>query len=308
MIRSIRAFGVEHNYPKGEAMKKLLVFAVGALLAAQTAFAQQGTRSASYQQRAGAAATQRANEATLKQGTPKLRVNTTTTTTSVYDTSVRNKKGTTDSVIVEQSVTNAQGQTTTDGDVYESFTPSKAARTNENRMELSVAVGETYSYNKDNRSDRYGSNGLAGNVNMLWHTSPHFALGVDYMALHPSSKTYTRGAESRNYDDIYLHAVSLGGKYTLNAWNNLRVYIPMGWGMMNARMKTQSGAARASHDKWGTGFYAGLGVQYDITARLFAGLEYRYTYAFISDKDLSSYGRDKDLQYHSAFLRVGMRF
>ncbi len=290
-------------------MRKTLVLAACALLSANAALAQKvNTNSAAYQQQAGAAATLKANEASLKKGEPQLKVTKTTTTTSVYDTSMRNKKGTTDSVIVEQSVTNAQGQTTTDGAIYESYTPSKAARTNENRMEVSIAAGETYSFNKDTRNDRYGSNGLAGDVNMLWHISPNFALGADYMMLHPSNKTHNRDGESRNYDDIYLHAISLAGKYTLNAWDNWRIYIPMGWGMMNARMKTNSDAAKSSQDKWGTGFYAGLGVQYDITASLFAGLEYRYTYAFISDKDLSSYGRDKDLQYHSAFFRVGMRF
>ena len=290
-------------------MKKTLVFALSAFFAANAAFSQKGNmNSAAYQQKAGAAATQAANEATLKKGEPQLKVNKTTTTTSIYDSSVRNKKGTTDSVVVEQSYTNAQGQTTTDGAVYESFTPSKATLTNDKRMEISIAAGQAYSYNKDNRDDRYGSNGLAGDVNMLWHMSPHFALGLDYMMLHPSNKTHNQDGETRNYDDIYLHSIALAGKYTLNAWNNWRVYIPMGWGMMNARMKTNSDALRSSNDKWGTGFYAGLGVQYDITSSLFAGLEYRYTYAFISDKDLSSYGSDKDLQYHSAFLRVGMRF
>lgn len=290
-------------------MKKTLVLAACALVSAQAAFAQKAnTNSAAYQQKAGAMATQQANEASLKQGVPQLKVNTTTTTTSVYDSSVRTKKGTTDSVVVQQTVTNAQGQTTTDGDVYESFTPSKAALTNDLTRELSVAAGMTHWYNKDSRGGHYGANGLAADVNMLWHMSPHFALGVDYMMLHPSSKTHQADGETRNYDGLYLHGISLAGKYTLNAWNNFRVYIPMGWGMMNARMKTHSDALHSSNDKWGTGFYAGLGVQYDITPCLFAGLEYRYTYAFISDKDLSSYGSDKDLQYHSAFLRVGMRF
>ena len=289
-------------------MKKTLVFALSAFFAANAAFAQKGMNSAAYQQKAGAAATLKANEASLKQGVPQLKVNKTTTTTSVYDTSVRNKKGTTDSVIVEQSYTNSQGQTTTDGAVYESYTPSKAALTNDNRLEVSVAAGETYSYNKDNRSDRYATNGLAGNVNMLWHVSPHFAFGADYMMLHPRNKSHNHDGEARNYDDLYLHSIALAGKYTINAWDSWRLYVPMGWGMMNAKMKTHSDAARSSESKWGTGFYVGLGLQYDISARVFAGLEYRYTYAFISDKDLSAYGRDKDLQYHSAFLRVGMRF
>ena len=290
-------------------MKKTLVLAACALVSVQAAFAQKAnTNSAAYQHKAGAIATQQANEASLKKGEPTLKVNTTTTTTSVYDSSVRNKKGTTDSVVVEKSVTNAQGQTTTDGDIYTSFTPSKAALTNDLMRELSVAAGMTHFYNKDTLGGQYGDNGLSADVNMLWHMTDHFALGVDYMMLHPTSNTHRTADSARNYDGIYLHGISLAGKYTLNAWNNWRVYIPMGWGMMNARMKTRADAAYASNDKWGTGFYAGLGLQYDITPCLFAGLEYRYTYAFISDKDLSSYGSDKDLQYHSAFLRVGMRF
>ena len=288
-------------------MKKTLVLAAWAFVSVQAVFAQN-TQSATYQQKAGAAATQLANEASLKQGEPKLKVNTTTTTTSVYDSSVHNKRGTTDSMVVEQSVTNAQGQTTTEGEIYTSFTPSKAAQTHARTRELSVAAGMTHMYNQDSLNGHYGSNGMSADVNMLWHTSPHFALGFDYMMLHPYSQTHGSADQARNYDDIYLHGISLVGKYTLNAWNNLRVYIPMGWGMMNARMKTNSALHHSSNDKWGTGFYAGLGLQYDFTPCLFAGLEYRYTYAFISDKDLSSYGSDKNLQYHSAFLRVGMRF
>ena len=54
--------------------------------------------------------------------------------------------------------------------------------------------------------------------------------------------------------------------------------------------------------------YAGIGMQYDVTAALFVGLEYRYTYAWISDKDLTPAHKDKNLQYHNAMLRVGMRF
>ena len=58
----------------------------------------------------------------------------------------------------------------------------------------------------------------------------------------------------------------------------------------------------------GASLYAGLGVQYDITSTLFAGLEYRYAYAFISDKHLSDFNKDKNLQFHNVFFRMGMRF
>jgi opacity protein-like surface antigen len=113
----------------------------------------------------------------------------------------------------------------------------------------------------------------------------------------------------RHYKDIYAHNIALAGKYTLNAWDSLHVYVPMGVGMMNARMKTHhEGTGSSSRDKWGASGYIGLGMQYDLTSSLFMGLEYRYTYAFINDKDLTFFDRDKRLQFHSAFLRMGMRF
>lgn len=291
-------------------MKKTFVItACALLLGANAAFAQGGnTNSAAYQQKAGAAATKKANQAVLRNAEPGLKTSTVTTTTDVYDVSKTDKKGTVDYGVVEKTVTGPKGQSTSGGVVYSNYTPSKAALTNEKNVEISIAGGETYMYNKDNRKDRYGTNGLAGGVSALWNMSPNFALGVDYMMLHPRAKSHDKNGEYRRYKDNYLHSIALAGKFTLNAWDNWRVYVPMGAGMMNARMKTSAGENSTSKDKWGAGFYAGLGLQYDITESLFAGLEYRYTYAFISDKHLSDFGRDKDLQYHSAFFRVGMRF
>ena len=292
-------------------MKKTCTLAVCALfLSGVAAFAQNGNhQGAAYQQKAGAAATHQANRAELKKGEPQLQTNTTTTTTNVYDVSNTNKRGTTNYGVVEQTVTNRHGTTTTGEIVYNDYTPSKAALTNVHRSELSIAGGEVFSFNKDGRKERYDTNGLAGNVNMLWNMTPNFAMGLDYMMLHPRAKSSEKDGEYRRYKDEYLHAISLAGRYTLNAWDNWRVYLPMGWGMMQARMKTTSSVGEnSSNNKWGTGFYAGLGVQYDITSKLFAGLEYRYTLAFISDKHLTDSSRDKYMQYHSAMFRVGMRF
>ena len=290
-------------------MKKTVIIAALALVLGATTVSAQGgkTSGAAYQHKAGAAATQKANEASLKKGEPRL--NATTTTTNVYNVSETNKRGTTDYGVMEQTVTNAKGSTTTNAVLYDEYTPSKAARVNEKKMEVSVAAGGAYSFNKDDRKDRYSKNGLATDVSMLWNMTPNFAMGLDYMMLHPGSKSHNKDGAYRNYKDLYLHSIALGGRYTLNAWDNWRVYLPMGWGMMQARMKTttDTGDNSSSH-KWGTGFYAGLGLQYDISSDLFAGLEYRYTYAFISDKHLSDFGRDKDLQFHSLFLRLGMRF
>lgn len=253
---------------------------------------------------AGAKATEAANKASLKKGEPALKVNTTTTTTNVYDVSMKDKKGTADYGIIEESYTNAQGQTTTDGVAYSNYTPSRAARANEKRAEVSFAVGQTYSFNKDSDKDRYATNGIAAGASVLWDMAPHFGMGFDYMFLNPDGKSH----HGRDYHKFRAHNIALGGKYTLNVWDNLRVYMPMGAGLMNARLKTSDAASSTSKDKWGASLYTGLGLQYDLSANMFAGLEYRYTYAFISDKHLSDFGRDKDLQFHTVFFRLGTRF
>ncbi len=253
---------------------------------------------------ASAAATKAANEASLKKGEPKLKVHKTTTTTGTYDVSITNKRGTTDYGIAEESVTNAQGQTQTEGVVYSSYSPSKAARANAKGMEISLAGGATLLYNKDSRGDRYSKIGMGADVSMLKDVCTHLALGLDYMMLHPGSKTY----DGRHYHGIYAHNISLAGKFTLNPWDNFQVYLPMGFGMMNARMKTVTDGETAGDNKWGASMYAGLGVQYDFTASLFAGLEYRYAYGWISDKNLTPFHKDKNVQFHNMMLRVGMRF
>lgn len=249
-------------------------------------------------------ATQAANAASLKKAEPALKVNKTTTTTDVYDVSVKNKRGTTDYGIVQESVTNAQGKTQTEGVMYSSYAPSKAARANAKKMELSLAGGGTMLYNKDNNNDRYSKIGLVGDVTLLSSLWTHLAVGLDYMMLHPAKKTY----DGRDYHGHYAHNISLAGKFTLNPWDSFQVYLPMGFGMMNARMKTVTAGVDHNENKWGASMYAGLGVQYDMTASLFAGLEYRYTYGWISDKDLTPYHKDKDLQFHNVMLRLGMRF
>ena len=251
-----------------------------------------------------AQATQAANVASLKKGEPKLKVNKTTTTTNVYDVSVKNKKGTTDYGIAQESVTNAQGHTQTEGVVYSSYSPSKVARANAKGMEVSLAAGATMLYNKDNRNDRYAKTGMMANLNILKEVCPNLSLGLDYMMLHPGSRTY----DGRHYHGHYAHNISVAGKFTLNPWDNFQVYLPMGAGMMNARMKTVTDGADDGDNKWGASMYAGVGMQYDITAALFMGMEYRYTYGWISDKNLTPYHKDKNLQYHNIMLRLGMRF
>lgn len=260
------------------------------------------------QQRAhtSAAATQAANQAVLKKGEPQLK-NVTTTTTDVYDVDVKNHRGETNYGVVQQTVTK-DGKSNTSGVIYSAYAPSKAACANALHRELSVAAGESMLYNRDFSGERYGTNGFAADVSMLWDASNYLAVGVDYMMLHPRAKTHgTAGGDERHYHGMYAHAISLAGKLTLNPWNSFKIYSPMGIGMMNARMKTE-GITSASEDHWGAAMYIGLGMQYDLTESLFAGLEYRYAFAWISDKHLTPNHRDRDLQFHNIMLRMGMRF
>ena len=260
------------------------------------------------QQATGAKATQADNAASLKKGEPKVKVNKTTTETDVYDVRTKNKRGVTDYGMVETTVTNPQGKQSTEGVVYSAYTPSKAALTNAKKMEISLAGGMTSFVNKDNQDGRYGSTGIAGSVSALRNVSDYLAVGVDYTMLHPRSKTHNSGAAEVHYNGMYAHDISLAGKLTINPWNNLRVYSPMGVGMMNARMRTEASGLRVDDDKWGAAFYIGAGIQYDVTCWMFAGLEYRYTYGFISDKDLTPLHKDDNLQFHTFMMRVGMRF
>ncbi|WP_428073685.1 outer membrane protein [Candidatus Avelusimicrobium luingense] len=260
------------------------------------------------QQAAGAKATHVQNAASLKKGEPKLTVQTGSTETDVYDVRVKNKRGTTNYGVVEQTVTNPKGKQQTEGIVYESYSPSKSARTNDKKMEVSLAAGQVVSYNKDTFSDRYSSNGLAASVSMLYHMNNYLAVGLDYMMFHPAEKSHNTGIDERHYHAMYAHDISLAGKLTFNPWSNFRIYSPMGVGMMNARMKSTVFGVDESNDKWGAAFYIGAGMQYDVTDWMFAGLEYRYAYGFISDKNLTSTHKDRDLQFHTLMLRLGMRF
>ena len=175
-------------------------------------------------------------------------------------------------------------------------------------MEVSLTYGGSYSTNKAEGGDKYAKMGQAMGANILWNPCPYMGIGIDYMFLNPDGRHYGSGTDRVSFHRFRAHNIALAGKLNLNAWSNWRVYIPFGAGMMNARLKTDATGASTSKDKWGASLYAGLGVQYDITSTLFAGLEYRYAYAFISDKHLSDFNKDKNLQFHNVFFRMGMRF
>lgn len=284
-------------------MNKTLTAAAVLVFAASSAFAAQ------TQAQMGQQAVKKANKAVAADRAAMSTSGVQTTTTDVYDVSNTNKKGTTNYGVVQETTRGPLGNADSGAIVYSSYMPSKAAMSNERKGEWSLAVGQSYSTNEDTFGKRYATNGKAAGANILWDVTPHFAWGVDYMYLNPKAKSHKQDGESVEYKDFIAHDISLMGRYTLNAWDNWRVYIPMGAGLMNARMKTTSPSDfRSSKDKWGAAVFAGLGLQYDITTDWFVGLEYRYVYSFISDKHLSDFGRDSNLQLHNAFLRFGMRF
>lgn len=228
----------------------------------------------------------------------------TTVTTTSYEVTDKNKRGTANYGEVTQTV-NGEVQ---DSYAYASYDPSRSSLANDKALEVSYAFGGSYSTNEADGGKKYGKTGMGTGVNMLLKLTPHLGMGLDYMFLNPDGRDFESAGSRVNFHQFRAHNIAVAGKYTLNAWDNLRLYIPFGVGMMNARLKTDAGAASTSRDKWGASMYAGVGVQYDFCPSLFAGVEYRYVYSFISDKHLSNFGQDDNLQFHDVFLRIGMRF
>ena len=256
---------------------------------------------------AGGAFAQTATKTTAPK--PQMRVVQENTTT-VYDVSTTNKKGTTQYGMIEETQTTPQGGTQVISQMeYSDYTPSKMALANEKRAEVSLGIGGAYSFNKDTQGMRMADMGLAATGQVLWDMSDHFALGADYMMLAPDG----RSTDEYKYDRLRLHSIALAGKYTINAWDSWRFYIPMGVGAAQARMKASgdrgNGHTAQSADKWGLDLFAGLGLQYNLTQELFLALKYRYTGAFDKAEDLNRYyGKGNYLQCHSAFVRFGTRF
>lgn len=179
------------------------------------------------------------------------------------------------------------------------------------KWEVSVGVGGSYSFAKDTYDARISDMGLAGGVQMLWNANKHLALGFDYTMMAPQSHSNNRGG-NYNYSKLRAHHMGLAGKFTFANWHKMSFYSPMGIGMSNLRLKgsgTRDGVTTSENkDKWGMNFYIGAAMQYDLTDDLFIGLEYRYYMPFIQTDDLNKYGKDRYMDFHTAFLRMGMRF
>ena len=233
-----------------------------------------------------------------------------TDTTTVYDVTTTDKKGTTEYGIVEKTQTAPNGTTRVISQVeYSDYTPSKMAVANAKKGEVSLGFGLSQSYSKDREGMHFADLGMGGNAQVLMRSTEKLSLGLDYMLLTP----HDNKEGSFAYDKLRLNGVAFAGKYTLNPYDRLNFYLPMGVGMAQVRLKsygTRDGVFNAeSRDKWGLDLFAGLGMQYNLTETTFIGVEYRYVVAFVNSDDLNSrYGKGHYFQFHNAFLRLGMRF
>ena len=188
----------------------------------------------------------------------------------------------------------------------------KTAHTSHDKMgELSLGIGGAYSFAKDDYGTRMSDMGLAGGMQLMWHMNKHLAIGFDYTMMAPQAHSDLRGG-AYDYNKLRAHHIDLAGKLTVLNWDKMSIYSPMGVGMSKIALKasgTRGGVPVAgSNDKWGFNFYIGAGMQYDLTDDLFLGVEYRYYMPFIKGDDLSSYGKDRYMDFHNIGLRMGMRF
>lgn len=229
-----------------------------------------------------------------------------------HDKTTTNHLGTTKQGSVKHTQTTPEhGTRVVSHSSYHHHTPSTMAKSHELDRELSLGIGGVYSFAKDSYDARLSNTGLAANVQMLWHATHHLALGLDYSALAPQHRRTSKGGEY-GYKNLRSHNITMAGKLTLNPWNRMQIYMPMGVGMSQVSLKgsgTRDGVTSSESDhKWGLGLFAGLGLQYNLTESLFMGMEYRYNIAFVQSDDLNRYGKDRYLDFHSAMLKMGMRF
>ena len=177
--------------------------------------------------------------------------------------------------------------------------------------ELSLGVGGSYSFAKDDYGTRMSDMGIAGGMQMMWHLNKHLAIGLDHTMMAPQAHSDFRGG-AYDYNKLRAHHMGLAGKLTVFSWDKMSLYSPMGIGISKIELKssgTRGGIPVAeSADKWGMNFYIGAGMQYDLSDGLFVGLEYRYYMPFIKTDDLSRYGKDRYMDFHNIGLRMGMRF
>lgn len=229
-----------------------------------------------------------------------------------HDTTTTDKKGTTQSgSMTHTQTTPKHGTKVISHHDYHHHTPSDMAVSNDKKWESSIGLGGSYSFAKDSYDARISDMGLAAGMQFMWRANPHLAFGLDYTMMAPQHRSNNRGGHY-DYKNLRAHHMSVAGKYTINAWDKINFYIPMGVGASKISLKgsgIRDGVASSQSDShWGVSLYAGLGMQYTLTDDLFLGVEYRYYMPFIKTNDLNDYGKDRYMDFHGAFLRLGMRF
>ncbi len=234
-----------------------------------------------------------------------------TDTKVTHDKTTINKMGTTqEGSMVHTRTTPEHGTRVVSQSNYHHHTPSAWALNQELKREVSLGIGGVYSFDKDTYGDRLSNTGMAGNLQMLWKSTDHLALGLDYSILAPQHRSASGG--NYRYKNLRAHNISMAGKLTFNPQHRMQIYMPMGIGASQVGLKgsgTRDAVTSSQSDhKWGVGLFAGLGMQYNLTNTVFMGLEYRYNLAFVKGDDLNRYGKDNYLDFHSAMLKVGMRF
>ncbi|MBR2865577.1 MAG: porin family protein [Elusimicrobiaceae bacterium] len=233
-----------------------------------------------------------------------------TDTTTVYDVTTTNKRGTTEYGVVEQTESTPRGGTRLVNQMeYSDYTPSMMSLANAKKGELSLAFGMSQSYSKDTHGTHFADLGMGGNAQLLFRAGEKLSLGLDYMLLMP----HDNKGKGYSYEKLRLNGVAFAGKYTFNPYDRLNFYLPMGIGMAQVRLKghgeREGVYTSESRDKWGLDMFAGLGMQYNLSESVFLGMEYRYVVAFVTSDDLNRYyGKGHYFQFHNAFLRLGMRF
>ncbi|MBP5617072.1 MAG: porin family protein [Elusimicrobiaceae bacterium] len=146
-------------------------------------------------------------------------------------------------------------------------------------LELGTAWGEVYV--GDQTASTYhdaklGKPGLGGELQALYFVSPRVGVGLSfqdqYFAKDLSSGWYL-------YNHTHMQNYMAVGHVFFNPQSPWKVYTALGAGLAHTRFTmdfTREGGGNEKFDYTGFAYYAGLGIEKEISSRLSLGLEARY--------------------------------
>lgn len=212
--------------------------------------------------------------------------------------------------------------------------PAQAEGIEAGQSLVSVAVGAAIPMQKsgvyveedsENVSEelRWAKAGIASELSYTYFVNEYvgvgLALGNGMFFDKKTSFAYSGGSTENIKTKMNTWSALITGRFNVNPQSAVRFYIPLGLGYMRAKgtikdtwvdgEDTESDTMSARSNSFG--WFAGLGVETDITENWLVGAELRYTaFRFDTNKYMEEepFGGSRGYGYGSVMLKAGYRF